>query len=141
MGVDGSIRLLTAVGLLVAAGGTRLQERADAERPEAGDSARPAHRGRVAELVAAAVDPQPRDGLAAVIAPGQHLRVAELLLPEHGGGASEGPERRRVSNVDEVVRAVRHRVADELCHRLRPCRRRGRRSCRCRLQGRRARTN
>jgi hypothetical protein len=44
-----------------------------------------------------------------------------------------------VSNVDEVVRAVRHRVADELCHRLRPvgCRR-GRRSCRCRLytQGR-----
>jgi hypothetical protein len=52
--VDGSIRLLTVVGLLVAADGTRLQERADAERPEAGDSTIPAHRGQVVELIAAA---------------------------------------------------------------------------------------
>lgn len=43
-----------AAGLLVADDSTGLQERADAERPEAGDSTRPAHRGRVAELVAAA---------------------------------------------------------------------------------------
>ena len=54
MGVDGSIRLLTAAGLLIAADGIGLQERADAECPEARDSARPAHHGRVAELVAAA---------------------------------------------------------------------------------------
>jgi hypothetical protein len=46
--------LLTAARLLVATGGTGLQEQADAEHLEAGDSARPAHRGRVAELVAAA---------------------------------------------------------------------------------------
>jgi hypothetical protein len=52
MGVDGSIHLLTAAGLLVAADGTGLQERADAECPKAGDSARPAHRSWVAELVA-----------------------------------------------------------------------------------------
>lgn len=150
--IEGSVtrnRLLTAAGLLVAAGGSRLQERrvADAERPEAArDSAcRPAHRrARVTELVAAVVHPYPRDGLAAVVAPGQHLRVAAaelLLLPEHGGGASEGAQRRRVSKVDEVVRgAVRHRAADELCHRLRPGRRRRRGCCRrCRLQGRRER--
>lgn len=46
--------LLTAARLLVATGGTGLQEQADAEHLEVGDSARPAHRGRVAELVAAA---------------------------------------------------------------------------------------
>jgi hypothetical protein len=109
--VKHTVRLLPGAGLLVAAGGARLQERADAERPEAGHwTAGPAHGGRVPELVPG-VHPKPRDGLA-VVAPGQHLRVGEVVLAKHPDGA----ERRGVAHIDEVVPAVRHPVPDELCH-------------------------